>query len=425
MKYNKPLAFFSLFILLALTLCAAIGCSTNEPPAPEPPAPTTATYSVTLLDGNGNQMNGVIVKVLKGDAELNMIAYKGETVTFEADIDTYTLSLDLSQLAETYTYDTALCTLTPDSPSTTIRLLQKSTVSESVFVGDPIAKDYNAQLIGVGAYALDLTPGDYTFLIFKPDAPAVYSVTYECAGAEIGYHGSTFFVQGRDIADGSDDVQHIENGLSIKFYASNIGSDLVFSIRSEAAATAILRIQITGAPPIRLEDRPWTPFTEDAAKVQQHLNVPKVGTWNKVDLTDLTLNAVLNETDGFYHLGTANGPILFIDLTSDTPYINSVQTICANQRMGIYVYDDAENVIEKRSYNELFHQYGMPTDTSAPEGGAIRVPLTEKLAAAIREFGEKSEWWKAGSEKNLFTREIADAVYNQSFAWLLFCGYYA
>ena len=91
--------------------------------------------------------------------------------------------------------------------------------------------------------------------------------------------------------------------------------------------------------------------------------------------------------------------------------------------MGTYIYDADGNILEKRSYNELFLQYGMPSDDTPPEK-AIRVPLTEKLAEAIQVFGDKMGWWRDGSDSNIFTAKLLGAPYNSTYAWLLYCGVY-
>ena len=91
--------------------------------------------------------------------------------------------------------------------------------------------------------------------------------------------------------------------------------------------------------------------------------------------------------------------------------------------MGLYIYDENGTITEKRSYNELFHQYGMPTDSDTVLTKDICVPLTAKLAEAVQTFGEKNGWW-ANGESNIFTSTLI-GPYNQAYAWLLFCGYYA
>ena len=61
--------------------------------------------------------------------------------------------------------------------------------------------------------------------------------------------------------------------------------------------------------------------------------------------------------------------------------------------------------------------------TSAPTE-PVRVPLTEKLAEAVKAFGDKNGWWSDNEDTNIFTRVLLGAPYNQEYAWLLYCGYY-
>ena len=414
-----------LAMLTSLALFAACNDDTPDDGAGNtPPESETLEYSVTILDGAGAHVSDVIVKVMRGEEQVKMYQYRGETLTFTLDKGTYTLSLDLSSLEGSYDCDAASLTLTPEKSATTVRLLRVPDGERSVFVGDPISRDYTASLVGVGSYYIELTPDDYTFLVFAPEIAAIYTFTYECESElAVSYHGSTFFVQGRDLSDG-DDVRPFENGIAINVYPSNLGGDFVVALRSTSATSCTLHVRNAGDPGTRLEDQPWTPFTEDPSRVAEQLAMRPTGTFTPVDLTDLSLRAVLG-ADGYYHLGSADGALLYIDLTSDTPYIPSIQTICANQRMGIYILDASGNVTEKRSYNELFLQYGMPADQDTHVDAPIRVALTPKLAEAIIEFGTKYSWWAENSDANIFNTALAGAPLNVEYAWLLFCGTYA
>lgn len=93
--------------------------------------------------------------------------------------------------------------------------------------------------------------------------------------------------------------------------------------------------------------------------------------------------------------------------------------------MGAYIYDVYGKIVEKRSYNELFIQYGMPDVADTKVDSPIRVALTAKLAEAIQSFGERNDWWDPESDANIFNTVLLGAPYNQEYAWLLFCGYYA
>ena len=289
----------------------------------------------------------------------------------------------------------------------------------------PIELDYDSYRIGVGSTQVTLTPNDYTFFVFTPSVAAVYTVTYECPmDLAISYHGGTFFVQGSDLTGESGDIVRYENGISLNVYASNIGGEYVLAVKSTSATSCVINIRNAGDPGTRIEDAPWTPCLEDTAKVEEQLSMTVSGTYTTVDLSDLSLKAVYNETDGYYHLNSADGPILFIDLTTSSPFVASIQMICGNQRMGAYIYDMNGSIVEKRSYNELFHQYGMPETAEETVDSPIRVPLTAKLAEAIQSFGDRNGWWGEG-DANIFTSVMLGAPYNQEYAWLLYCGYYA
>ena len=390
-----------------------LGCGISEP------------YGIWIVDGLGNPLADVIVKVMKDGEQIKMYPYQGEFLAMDIAPGTYQLELDLSQLSEEYVYDASACVVTPTSRTATVRLFKTPRAGESLFVGYPIEQDYESYRIGVGSTQVTLTPNDYTFFVFTPSVAAVYTVTYECpADLTISYHGGSFFVQGSDLTGTSEDIATYENGISLNVYASNIGAEYVLAVKSTSATSCVINIRNVGDPGTRIEDAPWTPYLEDSAKVEEQLSMTVSGSYTTVDLADLSMKAVYNETDGYYHLNSADGPILFIDLTSSSQFVASIQVICGYQRMGAYIYDMNGNITEKRSYNELFFQYGMPETAEEAVDSPIRVPLTAKLAEAVQSFGERNGWWSEG-EANIFTSAMMGAPYNQEYAWLLYCGYFA
>ena len=383
-------------------------------------------YGLWIADGLGNPISNIFVKIMQNGEMVKMYPYQGEFLTMDLAIGTYQIVLDLSQLSGSYTFDESLCVLTPEKRSTSIRIFQSNPEKTSVFVGYPISADYTAYYVKEGATQVTLTPNDYTFFVFAPTTSATYTVTYECSSElSISYHGGTFFVQGSDLTDSSNDISRYENGISINVYSSNIGGEYVIAVKSTSATSCVINIKNAGDPGTRIEDAPWTPYLEDEDKGEEQLNISVEGEYSPIDLTDLSITAVYNESDGYYHLGSEDGAIIFIDLTSHSQYVSSIQTICGHQRMGAYIYDANGNVVEKRSYNELFIQYGMPDNADTPVDPPIRVPLTAKLAEAIQSFGDKNGWWKPDSEANIFAPVLLGAPYNQEYAWLLFCGYYS
>ena len=386
-------------------------------------------YGIWITDGLGNPVNDIFVKVMQNGEQIKMFPYSGKFLDLGLEDGTYQLVLDLSQLSKTYTYDASLCTLTPENSSTIIRLFQTPIEETSVYVGYPLDADYAAYVVGEGSTQVTLPANKYVFFIFAPQNAGIYAVTHNSGSKlKLSYHGSTFYVQGHDLSADSAEVSTYENGLAVDVYASNLGADYVFAVKAKSKTTFVLNIQNIGDPGNRVEDEPWTPYLEDAEMVDKQLNMTPEGTYTAIDLTDLSVKAVYNETDGFYHLGTADGPIIYIDLTSDSKFVASIQAICSLQRMGTYIYDINGNLVEKRSYNELFRQYGLFTETEdgdSPVEGPVRVPLTQKLVEAVQSFGDKNGWWDTTADSNIFKIVLLGAPYNQEYAWLLYCGYYA
>ncbi len=385
-------------------------------------------YGVWITDGLGMPLTNIIVNIKKDGENVKMIQYKGQYVTFDLEDGEYTVELDLEGLDVEYVYDESSCVLSPNNKSLNIKLYRTTSDEEILYVGVPEDKDYPASNIySDGSYKVSLTPNALTFIIFTPQTPAIYTITYECESTlSISYHGGSFFVQGSDVSEGNSEFSKYNNGLAFNVYSSSIGMSYVFAIRSTGATECVLNIQNVGDPGTRLVEAPWTPYQEDSDKVEEMKNYPQEGTYTTIDLGNISISAVLNPDDGYYHLNSVDGPVLFLDFTTDSKYIASIYTICANQRMGTYIKDADGNIIEKRSYNELFFQCGMPdpyTTESAPEPG-IRVPLTAKLAEAIQSFGNNQGWWKEGSDSNIFANAFSGLPFNQEYAWLLYCGYY-
>jgi len=381
-------------------------------------------YGLWIVDGLGNPISNIFVKIMQNGEQVKMYPYKGEFLSMGLEVGTYQVVLDLSQLSGSYTFDESLCVLTPEKRSASIRLFQSNPKETTVFVGYPISADYSAYYVKEGATKVTLTPNDYTFFIFAPANAAIYTITYEDnSDLTISYHGNSFFVQGLDLSADTASISKLENGLAVSVYASELGGEYVFAVKSDSATSCILKIKNAGDPGTRITDEPWTPYLEDTEMVEKQLNTTVSGTYTAIDLTDLSVKAIFNESDGYYHLDSKDGPVIFIDLTTDSQFVDSIQTICANQRMGTYIYDINGNLVEKRSYNELFIQYGMAAPGEDPIKDPIRIPLTQKLAEAIQSFGDKNGWWDPMSTTNIFAS--LGAPYNQEYAWLLFCGYYA
>ena len=250
----------------------------------------TETYGAWIVDGLGNPVSNIIIKVMKDGEMVKMYPYKGEYLTFDLENGEYTLELDLAQTGASYTYDAEACKISSDRKTAAIKLYRTASDPMSVFVGYPISKDYEAYHVAEGSYKVELTPDEYNFFVFVPTSAAIYTITYECdSDLTVSYHGSTFFVQGADLTDGSSDSRRIDNGIAIAVYQGNLGGNIVFAIKGESATSCTVNIQYAGDPGTRIEDLPWTPYLEDAGKAKEHLSIAPEGEYHLIDLTEVLL----------------------------------------------------------------------------------------------------------------------------------------
>lgn len=109
------------------------------------------------------------------------------------------------------------------------------------------------------------------------------------------------------------------------------------------------------------------------------------------------VNVVLNEHDGYYHVGSENGPFLLADMLSATKWSNSdLYTICLEGKC-----IGADGI----DYTDVIEEYAVYASNST----IGYTPVTEKLAEALRQVTKA-----LGSEK---------AVNNPN-QWLEVCVYY-
>lgn len=99
---------------------------------------------------------------------------------------------------------------------------------------------------------------------------------------------------------------------------------------------------------------------------------------------------VMNETDGFYHVGTADGPLLLADLLGATDF---------NSEVSVWELNYTGNVIlNGHDYTEDISPYASIASNSAAVG---KIPVDEKLAECLKATaqtngfeGTENEWLK-------------------------------
>ncbi|MBQ4070877.1 MAG: hypothetical protein IJD51_00485 [Clostridia bacterium] len=267
--------------------------------------------------------------------------------------------------------------------------------------------------VSVGATSVALVAGDMTYFIFTPTVGGIYKFSCVAEGeSSIGYYGAPHFVQKENTATIVDGAFR----LTIPESAINEGAggtaQYVIGIRSESTESAVLVIEREDDVP---EELPFVDVRAEsgAVKYDDPLNDGLVD----IDVTK-AVTVVYNEDDGYYHYGSADGPLVLVKITacgnSNLPdfAFASFLSITETDRLCYYFYE-GDTVVRKESYNVMIEDY------AALAGSRGLVPLDKTLADSIKKMGEHNGWWEKGGVGYIF----GDVSVNAESAWLFACSY--
>ncbi len=411
---------------LTLSLCLLSGCTGGQQPsgnettgaehesATEPTAAMT-TYTVTVLQDDGTPASDIIVKLQKEgtEAAFKPIGATG-TATFSLESDDYTVLLE-SPTGTSFHYDTAAAHLSAASPALTLTICNMAVSADPILAPSLLNDDYQsvaAVHIGEGKTYVPFQAGEYTYAIFTPTRGGQYEIRGEgCDG--FTYHGMPIMVLASPAATAD------ESGLiPMTIQNSSIGdgsvAQYVFRLNppSEGADGCFITVTRTGDVPQTIESLPWSVPTADPAALHAYEG-DTTGTLTNLDVRDPSLSVVLAD-DGYYHLGTADGPVVFLRLTSDSPYMEDFLKICETDRIRAYFYKEDGSFDYKESYNGLIKEYA---DYVNEDG---LVPLNAQLAHMVQNAGRHMGWWNFEDNLDIF----GDTVVPEATAWLFACAYY-
>lgn len=418
--------------VLIIVLCVVGGSSgdPNDNPATSGPtettgAPSEVTYSVSVVDPQGNPWStDVVVNFLKDGQVAAMQTLNDQGVaekTLEAG--KYTVELAFTDTENTYYYDTENLTLTAQAPS--IEIVVSFAVSQQtkdITAFSDVKNDhctYTAHYITTGDSYTKLDTQDRNYFIFVPQESGLYqfSVSGNC---EIGYYGNTYFVQNTNLGEENEDGSFTVSVSPGMINLEGSTTEMVIGVDANGDTDCTITITRIGDHILTVEDYPWNIYEATAELAAYKL--PE-GT-NLVDFdvtapTD-TYTLVYNETDGFYHMDSADGPLVYVKLGVESEYLDSFQTVLENSGISRYFYKENGDFDYKVSYTECLLEYIACMDTVS---GVY--PMTEDLKYIIQMRGEYVGWWDSESPTFLFYDKDGNPVVglNTEIAWLFPCCY--
>lgn len=378
------------------------------------------TCTVTVTDYFGVPVPNIEVEVWQAGEISNkkIVDEAGKVEVLLTFGEEYRIVLHNSQ-GQPYYYDEVVNRVNADTTEITIVLHHVVSDAREILAYSPFADEgtrlYTAYYVDEGSYYVPLVAGDRAYFVFRPSRPGIYRI-YEVSGNEmtVGYYGSPINPMPNNLATITD------GAIELEIQAYHIGqtretsTPYVLALEAgEEAESGILVIEWIGDSQPSLVNQPWVTVLPD-----RELTPFKLGRGILTDLNlgDETLTVVFNEEDGYYHMGTVDGPLVLIRISSASPYVDAFTTMCDTGRLGAYQYDEAGNFLRKETFNELIAQYAAICDE---ESGVC--PLDAQLAYMVQSVGKQKGWWAFDTNQHIFG-SVTEPIPVEK-AWLFACCY--
>ena len=413
-----------------LTVCALLTMAAcgkpDEPTVPSTAAPTEAEevlYEVSITDALGQiYTHGIIVKFMKDGVQAAMQPVGDNGVAAKKlPAGEYTIELLSTDQESAFYYDVSAAVVTAEKTSISIEIASVPSGHAQTIYAD--GEEFQAPVVSAGCHHIALKEGMNYVLFMAPEA-GEYVFSLPGSTAKIGYYGMPHFVQSQSA------LEVVNNTVTMTIRASMISKDdpgssvFVIGIESDGSVdSCTLAIDRIGDPAWDVSEEPWITYQATAALTPYVL--PEGAQLTDFDVTASTdaYQLVYNETDGFYHLDTVDGPLVLMYLTAPSQYLDDLVTVAGVSSICRYFYDADGKFLKRETYNECILKYGEYTDKTA---GVY--PLTQDLMYIIQNHGTYYGWWNMDNRNTcLFKDENGNIKpgINPEIAWLFACCYIA
>lgn len=342
------------------------------------PAQDTHDYTVKVVDPDGKAYTDVLVRFDSEDGSVSVtesVDASGK-VTVSLPKTNYTVTMVFSS-ADTMGYETTTAKLTPSKNTITVEVAPYlNGATEELYTGDV------AMELSTGSFYVDLEGKQIQYFVFSPTEKGVYTITSTNPDAAIGYWGSPYFLSNYSDTFVKDNVCTLE--------VKSVGQTLVLSVSGgEGIIGTLVKVTRVGdVEEIVYETYkgttvPAEPFAADVTGEKTFLDLSVAHNLVKGD-------------DGFYHLETADGPIVMVDLITGN-YEISISALVNNSAMVHYEYDANGKPVKRIDYTECMLSYVQNVDSKL---GVYF--LTDDLITILQNHGNTACWYDETSPGYLF-----------------------
>lgn len=237
---------------------------------------------------------------------------------------------------------------------------------------------------------------------FTPGEVGIYQFVSSDANALVGYWGAgSFYV--------SDQTEN--KSSSLEYSLTQAGPSIMIGISGvETCVLTVSKVNDVSTEPTYVKIDYVNQVTPESFTLPA-----EVDDLVYVDVTDdIADSAVLGE-DGYYHLNSADGPVLFVNIGSSAPYGAPLYS-AAGYGLKACVYDDEGNCTQLINYLTAWTEYTQCQDNSKKV-----YPLTIDLITMFQHIGEDKGWYDFDTKIGfyLFSPDKVD----EETAWMFSCCY--
>ncbi len=413
-------ALLALTLLLGLAACGGSASAQQTTAAPEAAqSGTEAEYTVRVVNAQGDPYTaGIIVRFLKGGEQVTMqvIDENGAAVK-QLPKDDYTVELMFTDTSLEYVYEGDL-TLTAEKTQLDI-VLSRAAGTHTLPMYFQAGGEAQGLVVDVCSTLVPLTAEERNYFLFVPNEAGKFQISISGQVEGHGLYGSSFFVL-------ENAVTTAEGGtLTTNIRADQIGNGeggstiLVIGVDAGSATECVLTIERIGDPDWTPEDEPYVIY-QKTVELNPY-TLPAGASLKEFDLTAGTdAYSLVLDSDGFYHLDSADGPLVLALLGKDNKYTTSFQEMLTKSGVRKYFYDENGEFERRESYDECLREYFTVMD----EANGV-YPLTEDLRYIIWNRGDYAGWWDLDGNTHVFYDQNGMPVpdINPELAWLFMCAY--
>ena len=366
-------------------------------------------YTVKAVDYYGDPISGLELTFKLNEAVLSTARTDadGQAVVSLA-AGTYNIGIP-----ERFFTDPSKAVLTQEDPSITIEVI--SGVSGEV----GSIYDQDTPILEEGAtYVKGLQSNADNYILFIPEEgeDGLYRITGLHSDAALSFWGSNtnFLMNQTDRTD----YDSASNSMTLNVKPSNIGSSYVFGLTGDTYGVVV--IQRIGDAILDITDMVAVDYeAQNEIDNSFVLNIPSGKRLTYIDVFGETVT-VHKGSDGYYHLNSESGPVLYVNLGKTAPYLAMSNCMGITDEHGVYLlnyyyYDENGVAVKKENYNACMTDY-----VNARCEKTDVYPLNDDLLFMFRQTSEAKQWGNFDNPDYLFYDSNGEKIpgVNAEIVWM-------